>query len=330
MVLFERAHHWLDRLTTLPGLRQACAIRYERRFAGNRRENLFRGVYDSFEAAAATAPAARPLGYDNPDSALMYRDRIQRVYPSDYPVLFWLQWLFAQGCTHVFELGGHIGISYYAYQTVMSYPDALRWVVSDVPAVMERGTAFARNKDGLGKLSFDANFSHAAEADVLMALGVLQYLPEPWRSDSLACRACRPISSSTSPPCTQSAAISRCRASAPRFAPIGSTCCNGSSMDSRLWAIPFAMPGSIRRSLVKSPSIPSTVFATTTASICAAMMPMALQARGIALTDESSSLYSYRLLFAESLARTGGFAGSGLKRRASACKSGIWSGSSVG
>ena len=178
MVLFERAHHWLDRLTTLPGLRQACAIRYERRFAGNRRENLFRGVYDSFEAAAATAPAARPLGYDNPDSALMYRDRIQRVYPSDYPVLFWLQWLFAQGCTHVFELGGHIGISYYAYQTVMSYPDALRWVVSDVPAVMERGTAFARNKDGLGKLSFDGDFSHAAEADVLMALGVLQYLPE--------------------------------------------------------------------------------------------------------------------------------------------------------
>lgn len=178
MVLFGSAHHWLDRLSTTPGVRQFLAARYARRFADNTRENLFRGVYESFDAAAASAPAVKPLGYDNPDSALMYRDRIQRVYPSDYPVLFWLQQLLAQGSSRIFELGGHIGISYYAYQTVMHYPEALRWIVSDVPAVMERGAALARNKDTLGKLSFDGEFAHASDADVFMALGVLQYLPE--------------------------------------------------------------------------------------------------------------------------------------------------------
>ncbi len=178
MVILGRAHQWIAGLASVPGLRQALAAQYEQRFARNTTENLFRGVYPSFEAAAASAPKSRSMGYDNPDSALMYRDRLHTIYPSDWPVLFWLQHCFAQGCSRVFELGGHIGISYYAYQTAMSYPQALRWVVSDVPAVMERGAAFARHKDALGKLSFEADFAQAAEADVFMALGVLQYLPE--------------------------------------------------------------------------------------------------------------------------------------------------------
>ncbi len=178
MVILGRAHQWVAGLACVPGLQQMLATQYERRFTRNKTENLFRGVYPSFDAAAASAPRSRPVGYDNPDSALMYRDRIQTIYPSDWPVLFWLQHCFSRGCSRVFELGGHIGISYYAYQLAMTYPQALRWVVSDVPAVMERGAAFARHKDALGKLSFEADFAQAAQAEVFMALGVLQYLPE--------------------------------------------------------------------------------------------------------------------------------------------------------
>ncbi len=178
MVILGHVHQWVAGLASMPGLTQALAAQYEQRFARNKAENLFRGVYPSFEAAAASAPKSRPMGYDNPDAALMYRDRLHTIYPSDWPVLFWLQQCFAQGSRRAFELGGHIGVSYYAYQTAMTYPQALRWVVSDVPAVMERGAAFARHKDALGKLSFEADFAQAAEADVFMALGVLQYLPE--------------------------------------------------------------------------------------------------------------------------------------------------------
>jgi len=175
MVVLRGVGRMVDGLTQMPGLRQ---LLYEVRFRRNLRENLYRGVYASFDAAAAAAPANEPLGYDTAAAAGMYRDRMKVVFPTDYPVLFWLQQLFAKGCTQLFELGGHVGVSYYAYQTVMSYPDTLRWVVSDVPAVMERGAALAKNQDELGKLSFEGDFSKAAQADVFLAMGVLQYLPE--------------------------------------------------------------------------------------------------------------------------------------------------------
>lgn len=175
MVVLRGVGRLVDSLTQVPGLRQ---LLHEVRFRRNLRENLFRGVYASFDAAAATKPSNGPLGYDNPDAAVMYRDRMKVVFPTDYPVLFWLQQLFAKGCTQLFELGGHVGVSYYAYQTVMSYPDALCWVVSDVPAVMERGAVMSKNMDELGKLSFEGDFSKAAQADVFLAMGVLQYLPE--------------------------------------------------------------------------------------------------------------------------------------------------------
>lgn len=55
MVLFGRAHHWPARLATFVGLRQFHAVRYARRFADNTRENLFCGVDQSFDPAAASA-----------------------------------------------------------------------------------------------------------------------------------------------------------------------------------------------------------------------------------------------------------------------------------
>ena len=58
----------------------------------------------------------RPLGQDGADAAGLYLKRIKRVYLSDYLVIFWLQKLFAQGQSAVFDLGGHIGIGYYGYQ----------------------------------------------------------------------------------------------------------------------------------------------------------------------------------------------------------------------
>ena len=178
MLLMRRAHTLLDKLGDMPGLHQWLSSRYDRRFADNTSENLFRGVFTTFEEAAASAPRTRPIGYDNPDSALMYRDRLKHLFPTDYPVLFWLQHLFGQGQVRIFELGGHIGVSYYAYQSVLTYPPNLQWVIHDVPAVMERGAALARNRDDLGKLQFVDDFSEAARADIFLAMGVLQYLPQ--------------------------------------------------------------------------------------------------------------------------------------------------------
>ena len=178
MVLIRRAHRLLDRLAQSPGMRPWLAARYERRFARNSDENLFRGVFETFEQAAASAPATRPMGYDHPEPAAMYRQRMKEIYATDYPVLFWLGQFFQAGARTLFELGGHVGVSYYSYQRVLPFPAELQWSIHDVPTVMERGRALARNTDTLGKLHFASDLAEAANADIFLAMGVLQYLPQ--------------------------------------------------------------------------------------------------------------------------------------------------------
>ena len=178
MAVMESAHRAIERLATLPPVRGYLQAQYDRTFAANRTENLFRGVFETFEDAQRSAPATLPLGYDNPAAAAMYVERTRQTYPTDYPVMFWLQKLFAEGCTSVFDLGGHIGVSYYAYRRHMQYPASLSWAVHDVPAVVEQGRVVAAEKDREGYLSFCDAFSAADGMEILFALGSLQYLPE--------------------------------------------------------------------------------------------------------------------------------------------------------
>jgi putative methyltransferase (TIGR04325 family) len=178
MIVWEGGHHFVDRVAGWPVVDGVLRRRYDRVFEANREANLFRGVFGTFDEAARSAPPTRPLGYDNPDSAAMYLDRTRRIYPTDYPVLFWLQKLLAGGCERIFDLGGHIGVSYYAYRRYLDYPARLRWCVHDVPAVMAQGRKFAAEKDRDNRLSFCDRFEEADGFDVLMAQGSLQYLPD--------------------------------------------------------------------------------------------------------------------------------------------------------
>lgn len=167
----------LERTAELPGLRHVLETVYERRF---RREtpatNLYRGVFRSFAEAEATAPSTRPLGYDHEATAAMYRERTRRVYISDYPVMFWMSKLFGSGSTSVFDLGGHIGIAYYAYQRYIAYPPGLSWTVCDVPAVNASGREWALNHDEPRRLDFTTDPERADGADIMLASGSLQYL----------------------------------------------------------------------------------------------------------------------------------------------------------
>ena len=177
MVLMREVHHLLDGMANAPDIRAWLASRYERRFAANLDENLFRGIFDTWQRTADSAPESRPIGYDHPEPATMYRQRMKQLYATDYPVLFWLSHLFQNGGHRLFELGGHVGVSYYSYQKVLSFPSDLQWTIHDVPAVMDRGRALAKNVDDLGRLRFAPAFSDAVGADVFLAMGVLQYLP---------------------------------------------------------------------------------------------------------------------------------------------------------
>jgi len=93
-------------------------------------------------------------------------------------MLLWLGKAFADGATRVFDLGGHVGIAYYAYRRYLDYPAALSWQVHDVPAVMAAGRALAAERDTWKQLSFVEDAGAAADADVLFTSGCIQYLEQ--------------------------------------------------------------------------------------------------------------------------------------------------------
>ncbi|MEP7346740.1 MAG: TIGR04325 family methyltransferase, partial [Gemmatimonadaceae bacterium] len=168
-------------LLDAPVVRTLRKRRYDSLFARPSGIGCYRGVFGTFDEAAASAPAGVPVGYDTPESATLYRDRCSRVYPSDYPMLFWMRDILPY-CREVFDFGGHVGVTYYAYGSLLRYPADLRWTVSDVPKVIEAGSALARERGAAG-LRFTSGFELASGTNLLIAAGSLQYV-EP-RLDQL-------------------------------------------------------------------------------------------------------------------------------------------------
>lgn len=148
---------------------------YEREFAANRGHNLFRGVFADFDEAKASAPATRPLGYDNQASSDLYPDHLRL---QDYAALFWLRRAFEAGARRVFDLGGHTGMKFYAFRRLEALPEDVHWTVCDVPAVVDAGRRRAV-RDGVERqLAFTTDRDALAGADVLYSSGAFQYLDE--------------------------------------------------------------------------------------------------------------------------------------------------------
>ncbi len=146
-------------------------------FVNARAAHLFRGVFPSFEAAVDSAPKTAPLSYDNPVSARMYLDRLF-VDDYDYPSLFWIGESLREGMRTVADVGGAVGIKYFAFQEYLQYPDDLHWTVIDVPAVAEEGRRFAASKGASHALHFSDDLMAADGVDVFFASGALQYLEQ--------------------------------------------------------------------------------------------------------------------------------------------------------
>lgn len=171
----SNSHGLAAKLERLPGVRQWRERGHLRTFIDNREENLFLGVYDSFEDAAAHAPKAKPTGYDNEGSAhIAYGNRVMFY---DYPAMLWLSRSIQTGSRSIFDLGGHVGIKYYAFRKPLGLPADVRWTVCDVPAVVEEGRLQAQTQDPEHRLSFVDDYHAMSGYDVLFASGSLQYLP---------------------------------------------------------------------------------------------------------------------------------------------------------
>jgi putative methyltransferase (TIGR04325 family) len=165
----------------LPPVRALRKVRFERAFAkGTPGVALHRGIYRSFAEARAAAPKTMPSSYDNETSPRMYEERLSRVYPSDYPVLFWLRSFWPE-VRRVLDFGGHVGIAFHAYQKYLTYPADLSWTVLDVPAVVAAGEKLAAER-GEKRLAFTRSLAAAEGVDLFLAAGSLQFVEEPlWK-----------------------------------------------------------------------------------------------------------------------------------------------------
>ena len=161
----------------IPGREQRA---YRRRFSHNTSENLFFGSFESRAAAEAAAPSNLALGYENaPGATTLYSPQ---VIAWDYPAIHWLSDAFLNGMSSVFDLGGHVGIKYYAFKRVVRYPEGLQWTVCDVPSVAKAGEEIAQQKDATSELRFCTDVRLASGIDVLFMSGSLQYLPSTMKA----------------------------------------------------------------------------------------------------------------------------------------------------
>lgn len=172
------------RTRAVPGLGsrlEAAYGSYFNRIGGQVR--LFRGLFPDFASALRAIPANRLVGYDNEASADRVADERLRVIASDYPVMFWLLQLLLQllqllpHCHLLFDWGGNVGTSYYAYRKYLRYPHELSWLISDVPAVVRYGEKLARDEAAVG-LRFSTGHDELEAADVLLAAGSLQFIED--------------------------------------------------------------------------------------------------------------------------------------------------------
>jgi putative methyltransferase (TIGR04325 family) len=151
---------------------QVLEADYARSFA-KRPANRFRGVYATFAEAEASIPAGSKVGYDHAELAGLYRHRMEKANQSDYAVLFWLKGIL-DARSFVFDFGGHVGVSYHGWRGYLNYPDGLRWLVYDMPAIVKVGAELAAERPSPG-LEFTSRVPDGKGCTVLMAAGAMQY-----------------------------------------------------------------------------------------------------------------------------------------------------------
>ncbi len=178
--MFSRlARKFAEEAAQLPVLRPILQRRYRRRFnAASGQVRLFRGIYPDFASAVRDIPADRLQGYDNEASALRLADDRFRIFPFDYPVMFWLQKLLPE-CKLLFDFGGNAGISYFGYSKYLQYPATMTWLIKEVPAVAALGASIAR-AESAANLRFTTTLDELPGADILMAAGALHFIVEPF------------------------------------------------------------------------------------------------------------------------------------------------------
>jgi putative methyltransferase (TIGR04325 family) len=136
-----------------------------------------RGAFKSYTEAIDAIPSHRLAGYNNDALTEISYEKMCRVMPWDYPVMFWLYRLLPKARLLI-DAGGHMGTKYRAFRPYLPLHN-VEWTVYDVPAIVKAGKKKAK-EDGLTDLFFIEDLHKSLSPDIFLASGLLQYLDIPF------------------------------------------------------------------------------------------------------------------------------------------------------
>ena len=183
----------INQVKKLPPIKALRRQRRHRWFESPWGYGAHHGVFSSFAEAAAAAPPD-PHRFNDKKRALEYQDRLKRIFAYDYPILFWLQRIMSgSGPLRVLDIGGHVGVHYYAYGQYLEWHPEMTWRVCDVEEIVKAGRERAQEV-GATALSFDTSFDNLDEkpADLVLSCGALHYVEKPLLWEVLAKAQSRP------------------------------------------------------------------------------------------------------------------------------------------
>ena len=160
---------------------------YQREFA--KRSPSCKGLYKSFADAAQDCPGDKLSGYDHRVISEFYKARLDELNAGDYPVLFWLSRLLPK-VRRVFELGGSVGVGYYAYCRYVPFPPDLKWTICELSEAVHVGREIALDRNE-AHLDFTESHDVPGPIDLYATFGALQYIETPF-ADILLDLAHRP------------------------------------------------------------------------------------------------------------------------------------------
>jgi putative methyltransferase (TIGR04325 family) len=101
----------------------------------------------------------------------------REMHLHDYPMLYWL----SRGLTRlsrVGDLGGSVGVSYYALRRLLPAGSPLEWRVFELADVCEKGRMLARQR-GATALHFTTDLEDLDGHDVWFSAGAIQFIERP-------------------------------------------------------------------------------------------------------------------------------------------------------
>ncbi|QUY44991.1 methyltransferase, TIGR04325 family [Acaryochloris marina] len=138
--------------------------------------NLYKGVYEGFKEAKNSIPSKFRSDYDIQEAHHKPNRDLSLFRPINTPLLEPFETAL-KDISSVLDIGGGVGIDYYAFKQALDFSESLSWMVYDVPIAVKVGQDIA-TRNHCPNLSFITDLKQTKSVDLLLTNGALQYLDQ--------------------------------------------------------------------------------------------------------------------------------------------------------